>query len=305
MGGTNVFCQMKKLLVIGTNSFIGTNFHKFSENQEITEVSLRETNPDDIDFREVDVILHLAAIVHQSKRINKQVCFHVNRDLPVSVAEHAKKAGVKQFVFLSTVKVYGKFISGSDPWTEDSACYPYDDYGESKYSAEVALKNMEDESFVISIIRTPIVYGPGVKANMLKMIRLVEKFSLLPFWKVNNNRHYTYIENLIGFIDRIIEIRASGTFIAMDDFGLSTTDLVKYLVKFLHRKIILFKVPDIFISFAVSLKVPAVDQLYGSFYLDNCKTKKLLDYEPLFSSEEGIGKMISYYLESKKIKNTK
>ena len=86
----------------------------------------------------------------------------------------------------------------------------------------------------------------------------------------------------------------------MDDFGLSTTDLVKYLVKFLHRKIILLKVPDILIGFAFSLKVPAVDQLYGSFYLNNCKTKKLLDYEPLFSSEEGIGKMISYYLESKK-----
>jgi UDP-glucose 4-epimerase len=164
---------------------------------------------------------------------------------------------------------------------------------------------MEDENFVISIIRTPIVYGPGVKANMLKMIHLVENFSLLPFCKVNNNRHYTYIENLVGFIDRIIEIRASGTFIAMDDFGLSTTSLVKYLAKFLHRKVILLKVPDILIGFSVSLKVPAVDQLYGSFYLNNNKTKELLNNKSLYSTEYGIEKMISNYLESKKIKNTK
>jgi UDP-glucose 4-epimerase len=290
---------MKKIVIIGTNSFIGTNFRKFSENQQITEVSIRETNPKDIDFKNVDVVLHLAAIVHQSKRINKQEYFHINRDLPVSIAEHARQAGVKQFIFLSTVKVYGKFIPGSDPWTEDSACYPYDDYGRSKYSAEIALKKMEDENFAVSIIRTPIVYGPDVKANMLKLIHLVEKCHLLPFDKVNNNRHYTFIKNLVGFIDRIIEIRASGTFIAMDDFGLTTTILVKHLARFLHRKVILLKIPDIFTRFAVSLKVPAVDQLYGSFFLNNTKTKELLNYKSPFSTEYGIEKMISNYLENK------
>jgi len=181
------------------------------------------------------------------------------------------------------VKVYGKFFPGSEPWNEDSVCSPEDAYGRSKFEAELGLKKLEDSEFVVSIIRTPIVYGPGVAANMLRLIQLIEKFPALPFDQVNNSRHFTYIENLVGFIDRIIEVKASGTFIVMDETALSTTDLVKHLSKFLHRRILLFRFPDFIINAGVYLVPDFFERLYRSFCLDNTKTKKILNYTSPFS----------------------
>jgi nucleoside-diphosphate-sugar epimerase len=291
---------MTRVLITGAHSFIGTNFRKISVNQNIKEISLRENPPEESDFNNIDVVLHLAAIVHQSKKIDTAKYFHVNRDLSVRVAELAKSAGVRQFIFISSVKVYGKYIPGSDPWNEDSACDPYDDYGISKYEAEIALKKMEDAGFIVSIIRTPIVYGPGVSSNILKLVKLIEKFPLLPFARVNNNRHFTYVDNLVGFIDKIIEVRASGTFIAMDEFKLSTTYLVMYLSGLLNRKIILFAIPDLLLKACVALMPDVFDRLYRSFYLDNTKTKRVLKYTPAFTTEEGLAMMISFYIASKK-----
>jgi nucleoside-diphosphate-sugar epimerase len=162
------------------------------------------------------------------------------------------------------------------------------------------LKKLEDPDYVVSIVRTPIVYGPGVTANMLKLIKLIEKFPVLPFGKVNNSRHYTYIENLVGFIDRIIALKASGTFIVMDESALSTTDLVMYLSKFLHRKIVLFRFPDFIIKTGVYLIPNFFDRLYRSFILDNTKTKRILNYTAPFSTEEGLASMVSSYSDSRK-----
>jgi nucleoside-diphosphate-sugar epimerase len=291
---------MAKVLIIGTSSFIGTNFRKVSKNQIIREVSLKDTQPEEIDFSDVEVVLHLAAIVHQSKKIKNSEYLFVNRDLCTRTAKQAKACGVKQFILLSTVKVYGQYIPGSEPWNEDSACYPEDSYGMSKFEAELALRKLEDSDFIVSTVRTPIVYGPGVTANILKLIKLIEKFPLLPFKQVSNSRYYTNIENLVGFIDRIIEIKASGTFIAMDDMPLSTTLLVRHLSNYMHKKVLLFKLPDLLVKIGITLKPEIFGRLYGSFYLDNTKTKKVLNYKPPFTTEEGLAKMISSYLALKK-----
>ena len=291
---------MSRILITGTHSFIGTNFRELSKNQNVKEVSMKENQAEEVDFNSIDIVLHLAAIVHQSKKISDQEYFRVNRDLCVSVAREAKKAGVAHFIFLSTIKVYGNCIQGADPWNEDSICYPDDAYGRSKYEAELELRKLESPEFKVAIIRTPIVYGPGVTANILKLIRLVKKFPILPFRDVNNNRHYTYVGNLIGFIDKIIEIRASGTFIVMDDSPISTTNLVKTLAHFLRKKIFLFRVPKLIIMAGIKLRPAIFDRLYGSFYLDNSKTKKDLKYNPPFTSEEGLSMMISAYMSSRK-----
>jgi len=291
---------MQKVLIVGTNSFIGANFKELSQNQIIGEVSLISKQPEDIDFSNVDVVLHLAAIVHQSKKISDSKYFHVNRDLCLRTAMHAKTNGVKQFIFLSTVKVYGNYIPGSSPWNEESICNPEDSYGLSKFEAELSLKKLEDQDFTITIVRTPIVYGQGVTANMLRLIQLIEIFPVLPFRNVDNNRHYTYIGNLVGFIDRIIKLNASGTFLVMDENGISTSDLVSYLSKFLNRKTILFKLPNFVLRGGISLMPEIFDRLYNSFYLNNSKTKEILYYTPPFSTEEGIKKMIDIYLKNKK-----
>jgi nucleoside-diphosphate-sugar epimerase len=290
---------MQKVLIVGTNSFIGANFRELSQNQIVREVSLISEQPEHIDFCDVDVVLHLAAIVHQSNKISEREYFHVNRDLCIRTAMQAKSAGVKQFIFLSTIKVYGKYSPGDKAWDEESICKPDDSYAQSKFEAEISLKKLETPDFRVSILRTPIVYGKGVGANMLKLIKLVEKFPVLPFLNVNNNRHYTYVGNLVGFIDRTIEVNASGTFIVMDDKGISTSELVACLSKYLNKKIILFRFPSFILKGGISLMPEIFDRLYNSFYIDNSKTKEILNYTPPFSTENGIKSLIESYIQSK------
>ncbi len=296
---------MTKVLITGANSFVGTNFRKFSQYTDIEEVSLFNTKPEDIEFSKYDVVLHLAAIVHKSKKITEAEYFRVNKDLCLRVAEHAKKRGIRQFIFLSTLKVYGEFENSYVLRNENSECFPDDAYGRSKYSAEIGLKKLEDENFIISIIRTPLVYGEGVKANMINLVKLVDLFPILPFGKIGNRRNFTYTENLVGYIDRIIEMGVSGTFITMDDKAHSTTELIYYISKSLGKKVRLFKLPQMFLRLGYLFVPYKLDRLFGSLVFDNSKTRKVLDYNPPVSTEEGIKRMISYYLENKKQKKAK
>lgn len=290
---------MTRILITGTDSFIGKNFRKLSKFKNIEEISVRNASIDEIEFNKYDVVLHLAAIVHQDNKIPENEYFRVNRDLCVNVAEKARLSGIKHFIFMSTIKVYGRFIPGSDPWKENSPCFPDDPYGKSKYEAEQELKKLESPGFNVSVIRTPVVYGPEVKANILRLIRLIDNYPVLPFGGVDNNRHFTYIENLTGYIDRIIETGISGTFLISDDKGISTTRLVKYLSEYLNRKILLVKLPKLFVRAGYLLLPEYIDRLFGSFYIDNRKTREILNYSPAFSTEEGLNKMISYYQDLK------
>jgi len=292
---------MTRVLITGSHSFVGTNFRKYSQYKDVEEISLREYQPENIDFTRYDVVLHLAAIVHQSKKIPENEYFKINRDLCLRVAENAKKSGVKQFVFLSTCKVYGDSFPGSEIRNEDSPCFPDDSYGKSKYEAEIGLKKLEDLNFTVSIIRTPLIYGEGVKANMLSIIRLVDKFPILPLGKTNNKKNFTYAENLVGFIDRIIELRASGIFIAMDDNAISTTELVKYLSKSLGKNVMLFKLPEVLVRIGAFFIPRIFERLYNSLEFNNARTKMELNYKPPFSTEEGLKKMVLSYKKSKLI----
>lgn len=291
---------MTKILITGAKSFVGKNFICSSKFKDVEEISLFDNKPEEINFSCVDVIIHLAAIVHQSKKISESEYFKINRDLCLSVATCAKKAGVKQFVFLSTVKVYGEIISGSVPLTEDSPCTPVDSYGKSKHEAELALQQLGDTDFIVSIIRTPLVYGDGVKANMLSMLKLVEKFPILPFGRVENKRSFTFVENLVGFIDRIIEKRAPGTFIAMDENPISTTELVEYISKYFEKKTYLFRPSFIIMRIGALIFSAIYNRLYGSLVFDNCKTLEILNFKPPYTSEVGIKKMVLAYKKNKK-----
>jgi nucleoside-diphosphate-sugar epimerase len=284
---------MSTILITGANSFIGTNYIKSSSNNVKEEFCLIHNQPNEIDFSDVDVVLHVAGIVHQKESIPETTYFKVNTDLPIEVAKLAKKSGVKQFVFMSTVKVYGEFTDGMDVWNETTTCKPEDNYGKSKYQAEQELMKLNSENFVVSIVRTPLVYGKGVKANMASIVNLVKKLPVLPFKSIKNKRSFTYIENLVGFIDRIIELKASGIFIAKDDKDLSTTELVSLIAKSLNKKTILVKVPNFIISIGKKVVPKIFDRLYGSFEMENHQTLNTLNYKPPFTPEEGIYRMLN------------
>jgi len=283
---------MKRILITGSNSFVGTNFIKNSHCKDVQEVSLFNYAPDKIDFSQFDIIIHLVAIVHQKVSIPEEEYFRVNRDLTLQVATEAKKAGVRQFIFLSTVKVYGAFHSKSAPWNESSPCFPDDAYGKSKYEAEKALRKLQDENFTVSIIRTPLVYGEGVRANMKSIVNLVRKSPFLPFKDIRNKRNFTSAVNLVAFIDRIIELRAAGTFIAMDKDAISTSDLVKMISDTLGKKIYLFRTPGFIIRAGMALIPSFFERLYGSYEMDNSETLKILNFSAPLTTEEGIKRMI-------------
>ena len=270
--------------------------------KDVEQISLIENKPEEIDFSGFDVVLHLAAIVHQSKKIPEAEYFRVNRDLCLRIAELSKKAGIKQFIYLSTLKVYGDNVKGSELRNENSECFPDDFYGKSKFEAELGLQKLDDADFKVSIIRTPLVYGEGVKANMISLIKLIDTFPVLPFDKIKNKRNFTFSENLVGFIDKVIEKNISGIFIAMDENAISTTELVNYISKYLEKKIIIFKLPKICILACCIFLPNILERLYGSSEFENNKTKEVLNYRPNYSTEEGIKRMVSFYLESKKIK---
>ena len=196
--------------------------------------------------------------------------------------------------------MYGEFNPDSGPWTETSECRPDDPYGRSKYEAEIELRKLEDDGFVVSVIRTPLVYGQEVKANMLSIMRLVDNMCILPFKNVNNKRSFTYAKNLVGFIDRIIEKRASGVFIAMDSEPLSTTQLVIFIARNLNKKRILIRIPKVLIHFGEWILPKIFDRLYGSFEMENSRTLQSLDYTPQYTSEEGIREMCLAYLKDKR-----
>jgi len=291
---------MPKILIIGANSFVGTNFLKFSKFRNIEEISLYDISPENIDFSKFDVVLHLAAIVHQTRKIPESDYMKINRDLCLKVAENAKRGGINQFIFLSSLKVYGDSKLSSEMRNEESECFPDDSYGRSKYEAEVNLRKLEDADFVVSIIRPPLIYGEGVKANMLSLIKLVDKFPILPFDAIQNKRNYLYIENLIGYIDRIIDRKASGIFIVKDKNALSTTELVNYLSKYLGYKLILFRMPRLFKNIGTWLFPSAFDRLFGSSEFDNSKTNLQLEYKPPISTEDGIRNLVMSYRNTKK-----
>ena len=165
---------MKKLLITGSSGFVGKYFiKKYKDNYEIKNFSFLKDDINSLDCSDVDVVFHLSALVHQMGGASCEEYERVNVTQTLELAKKAKENGVKQFVFMSTVKVYGEETDSK--YSENIICNPEDDYGKSKLKAELELQKIEDEDFKVSIIRTPIVYGYGVKANIKSLINLVNK----------------------------------------------------------------------------------------------------------------------------------
>jgi len=283
------------IIITGSSGFVGSNFIKLSADQDIFEVDLLTTSPEEIDFGGVNSVLHLAALVHQMKGAPEDQYFKVNRDLAFEVAKRAKEQGVKQFVLMSTAKVYGESTANGVYWNEESECLPTDFYGKSKYEAERLIRGLEDETFKVAIVRSPLVYGAGVKGNMISLIRMIDKFRILPFNKIDNKRSMVYIGNLVALLNTIIERQASGIFIAGDNAPISTTALVTLIANELKKSYYLFKLPKPLLKTLELIKPELVNRLFGSLVLDSTNTFHTLNFTPPYSTKEGIAEMIKWY----------
>ncbi|MGE4287710.1 MAG: NAD-dependent epimerase/dehydratase family protein [Salinivirgaceae bacterium] len=282
-----------KTLITGANSFIGTYFKNNSPQFQVSEVDLLTNKPAEIDFSKAKVVFHVAAIVHQDKSIPDTTYFKVNSDLAFEVAKHAKQNGVKQFVFMSTVKVYGENSTESNPWTEDSECHPSDAYGKSKLDAEKRLMELNDNSFTVSIIRTPVVYGAGVKGNIQKIARFVKNRKLIPLKGINNQRAMVYLGNLVALIQEVIKQQKPGIFLAGDGEVLSTSLFVKYLIEATGQRRYFITFP-LFFQYLIKLLKPGFyHRLFGCQVIDNSKTLNELNFKPPYSPIEGLKEVMN------------
>ena len=282
---------MKKLLITGSNGFVGNYFiNKYKNKYEIKTFSFLKNDINTLDCNTIDIVFHLSALVHQMGGASANEYEKINVIQTIELAKKAKESGVKHFIFMSTVKVYGEETNSK--YIENTVCNPEDDYGKSKLKAEQELQKLEDENFKISIIRTPIVYGYGVKANIKNLINLVNKVPVLPFGKIKNKRSMVYIGNLCHLVDEIIIQKKSGIFLASDDQPLSTLRLIELIAKNLDKKIYLVKIP-FFESLLKILKPSFHKRLYGSLEVDNSITKEKLNLKNPYSVEDGIKLMIN------------
>ena len=263
------------------------------------------------DFRQVleniDVVIHLAARVHIGKKLENDLqgkYMSVNVDGTQNLAEQAVQKKVKRFVFISSIGVNGKSTKACDFFNEENDEKPYSAYTASKFEAEKVLRQLEAEiGLEVVIIRSPLVYGPGVKANFLKMINLVNMGLPLPFAEVNNRRSFIAIDNLVDAIaECAVHEKATGeTFFVCDGPPLSTPQLIEKISRALGFKPRLFYFPALFFKYVLILirRQEIYESLWGNMAVDSSKINQYLGWEPIITADEGIRKTVQWFLEKK------
>ena len=243
-----------------------------------------------------DTVVHLAARVHvmQETEPDPLRAFRaVNVDGTLNLARQAAAAGVKRFVFISSVKVNGECTSPGRAFAEADAPNPQDAYGQSKHEAEQGLRQLSaDTDMEVVVIRPPLVYGPGVKANFAALMRAVHRGWPLPLGAVHNQRSLLGLDNLVDFIVTCITHpqAANQTFLVSDGQDLSTTELVRGMAQAAGVPAHLLPIPVWALQAGASLlgKGDAVQRLCGNLQVDKSKARSLLGWVPPVSVEEGL-----------------
>ena len=281
------------ILLTGATGFVGQHFLQYNkDNYHIIPASVRENTPLPA-LQNIDVVVHLGGKAHDMQPVDDSVYFAANAELAKQLATAAKAAGVPHFIYASSVKVYGNILS--DNLDENTVCKPDDAYGKSKLLGEQYLQQLADDHFVVSIVRPPLVYGSGVKGNMLKLLQLAQKNIPLPFGNIHNRRSMVFIGNLVALLNKIIETKTPGIFIAGDAVPVSTTYLVSLIRKYSGKKTSLVYIPKWLQMMIKKLQYPLYIRLFGSFVIDNSVTNKRLRFQPPYSTEEGVKSMVTWF----------
>jgi UDP-glucose 4-epimerase len=258
-------------------------------------------------LKDTNVIIHCAARVHvmnDSSSEPLEEFREINTYGTLNLAQQAAVGGVKRFIFISSIKVNGESTDLGLPFKPDDNFIPTDAYGLSKYEAEVGLwKIAEATGMEVVIIRPPLVYGSGVKANFASMIKWVNKGLPLPLGGIKENkRSLVSVDNLVDLIITCIDHpnAANQTFLVSDDNDVSTSQLLADMATALDVPNRLLPIPSAWFTVAAKLiGKPAISQrLCGSLQVDISKTKELLGWKPLYSSAECMKKTANAFLES-------
>ena len=268
-------------------------------------------------FKDVDVVVHTAARAHvmNDDASDPLTEFRkVNRDATLVLARLAAEFGVKRFVFLSSIKVNGEMTRPGLPFTPDDVHVPDDPYGLSKNEAEQGLLALAQETGMeVVIIRPPLVYGPGVKANFASMIKWIGRSIPLPFGAIHNQRSLVALDNLVSFINLCVDREkspkaANQVFLISDGEDVSTTQLLRKVGQALNHhtpsgiKAWLVPIPVFIMTFVAKLlgKGAVANRLFGSLQVDSSKARDLLGWKPVITMDEQLKKTVDAYFENEK-----
>jgi nucleoside-diphosphate-sugar epimerase len=253
----------------------------------------------------VDCVLHLAARAHvldDTELAPLEAFRRVNVDGTRRLAEAARRSGVMRFVFVSSIGVNGTFTTAR-PFTEADAVSPVEPYAISKWEAEQMLARVASgNGFELVIVRPPLVYGPGVKGNLRRLLRLVASGVPLPLGSVRNRRSFVGLDNLCDFLGHCVQHRAAGgqTFLLADKEVVSTPQLLRLLARGLDRPARVIPFPPAALRFLAGLagKAEEIQRLTGSLEVDSSKAEALLGWKPQVSLDAGITEMARWFLRS-------
>ena len=311
-------------LVTGANGFVGYALTRTLSAKNNVVAALRSFNTDEslitqllikdinapldwfIAISKIDVVIHLAARVHVIDELSSDPLYdflEVNLYGTLNLAKYAAKSGVKRFVYISSVKVNGEYTEHK-PFDEDDSANPHDAYAVSKWRAEQALRQLSKEiQMEIVIIRPPLVYGSGVKANFLRLLKLVNKSIPMPLACIRNQRSMIYVGNLV---DAIITCAthpkaANQTYLVSDGESVSTPQLIRNIAQASGKRVLLLPFPISMMKFLAKLfgKSAAVDRLTQSLVIDSSKIRRELDWTPPFTMTQGLKATADWYKNQK------
>ncbi len=273
-----------KILITGEGSYIGTSFEKYMvgyKGYEVDTICVKTDKWKEKDFSGYDTVFHVAGIAHSDNgkisEERKVLYYAVNTDLAEAVAIKAKNDGVEQFVFLSSMSIFGESLpmNKSKNIIATTKPNPINAYGNSKLKAEDKLEKIKKEKYKIAIVRPPMVYGYGCKGNYPTLSKFAKKLPIFPL--VNNNRSMIYIENLCEFIRLLIVNRESGVFMPQNKEYVSTSDMVKMIAQINNHKLILTRIFNPVLRLFSPI-IGVINKVFGNLTYDMSVSKYKTDY---------------------------
>ena len=284
---------MKKVLITGANSYIGTSFENYvmqCHDYQIDTVDMIDSTWRDKSFSEYDSVFHVAGIAHSDtgkvSEERKQFYYQINTDLTIETAEKAKADGVGQFIYMSSAIVYGDSAPIGKPKriTRDTPVAPANFYGDSKVQAENGLLKLADEGFHVVILRPPMIYGKGSKGNYPQLSKFAQKLPLFPY--IKNERSMLYIGNLTEFVKLMIDNNESGIFYPQNAEYVATSEMVQAIAQAHGKKTRLVKGTTVPLK-AMSHATGLVNKAFGNLSYDMSMSEYKENYRK-FSFEESI-----------------
>lgn len=282
---------MKRILITGANSYIGTSFEKWVaqwlEDYQVETVGTRNGEWKELDFSPYDVVFHVAGIAHQDAKADQEELYYkVNRDLTIEIAEKAKAEGVKQFIFMSSMIVYGASskIGETKIITRDTVPEPINFYGNSKLQAEQGILPLQADGFNVVVIRPPMIYGKDSKGNYPLLAKFAKITPVFP--NIENKRSMLHIDNLCEFIKIMIDQNEAGTYFPQNREYVKTSELVRTIAQIQGKGIKLTKLLNPLIQKATKFGV--INKVFGSLVYDKSMSDDYCDTYQIRSFIESI-----------------